>query len=142
VVQAAFGTVVWVVCGLAIVIGIVALIVSGRTWEDFGKGLFFRDEELSRVPRPDSAATRLERDKEIRDLLEARNARRARRGEPPIDVEEEFARLTAPRIDPELEAEIRDLVIARNHRRARLGKPPLDVEAEVSREITRLSDLG
>jgi DNA-binding FadR family transcriptional regulator len=140
-VQAAFGTVVWVVCGLAIVIGIAALVVSGKTWEDFGKGLFVRDQDLPRGPRPDSTAALLERDTEIRELLEARNARRRRRGEPPIDVEREFARLTAPRIDPELEAEIRQLVIARNNRRARLGKPPLDVEAEVSREIEKLGEL-
>ena len=51
-------------------------------------------------------------------MLEARNARRARRGEPPIDVDEELARLTAPAIDPELREEIRELVIARNPRRA------------------------
>ena len=74
-------------------------------------------------------------------MLEARNARRARRGEPPLDVDEEFARLTAPLIDPELRGEIRDLVIARNKRRERLGKPPLDVEAEIEREIAGLTDL-
>ena len=55
-------------------------------------------------------------------MLEARNARRARRGEPPVDVEEELAKLTAPRFDAELEAEIRQLVIARNYRRTRAGQ--------------------
>ena len=68
-----------------------------------------------------SAAAHPERDAEIRELLEARNARRARRGEPPLDVDEELARLTAPMIDPELRGEIRDLVIARNKRRERLA---------------------
>ena len=82
-----------------------------------------------------------ERNAEIRQMLEARNARRARRGEPPLDVEQELARLTAPMIDPELRGEIRDLVIARNKRRERLGKPPLDVEAEIEREIADLTDL-
>ena len=75
-------------------------------------------------------------------MLEARNARRARRGEPPVDVEEELAKLTATsRIDPELEGEIRQLVIARNYRRTRAGKPALDVDAEVEREIRELSAL-
>ena len=61
--------------------------------------------------------------------------------ETPVDVEEELARLTAPKIDAGLRAEIRDLVIARNHRRTRAGKPPLDVEAEIEREISKLSNL-
>ena len=137
--QSAFGTVVWVVCGASIVIAIAALIVTGKTWEDFGKGAFSLDREVPRGPRPGSGAAILERDIEIREMLEARNARRIRRGEPPIDVEEEFARLTAPQIDPELRQEIRDLVVARNHRRTRAGKPPLDVEAEIEREIERLN---
>jgi hypothetical protein len=76
-------------------------------------------------------------------MLEARNARRRRRGEAEVDVERELARLTAapPTIDAGLHQEIRDLVIARNHRRARQGKPPLDVEAEIEREIAGLSGL-
>ena len=74
-------------------------------------------------------------------MLEARNARRRRRGEPDLDVEAELARLTAPAVDDELRSEIRDLVIARNHRRARQGKPPLDVEAEIERQIAALNDL-
>ena len=73
-------------------------------------------------------------------MLEARNARKRRRGEPEIDVEAELARLTAPVIDDELRQEIRDLVIARNHRRARRGEPPLDVEAEVARQIAALTE--
>ena len=72
-------------------------------------------------------------------MLEARNARRRRRGEPEVDVEAELGRLTAPLADNELRAEIRDLVIARNHRRARQGKPPLDVEAEIERQIAELA---
>jgi hypothetical protein len=82
-----------------------------------------------------------ERDAEIRQLLEARNERRARRGEAPIDVDSELARLTAPAVDPELREEIRQLVVARNHRRVRAGKPPLDVEAEIEREIASLGEL-
>ena len=66
-----------------------------------------------------SAAALLERDTEIRELLEARNERRRRRGEPAIDVEAELKRLTAPGIDDELRAEIRDLV----HRAQRAPGP-------------------
>jgi hypothetical protein len=137
-VQAAFGTVLWIVCGLSIVAAGAALIVSGKTWEEYGKDRLMMDGERSREPKPGSAAAILERDMEIRQLLEARNLRRQRRGEAPMSVEQELRRLTASRIDPELHAEIRDLVIARNHRRARSGKPPLDVEAEIEREIADL----
>ncbi len=140
--QSAFGTVLWIVCGVGIVVAAISLVGIGKTWEEFGKNRLVWDNELNRGPATGSAAAQLERDIEIRQLLEARNARRARRGEPPIDVELELSRLTAaPAIDPALRAEIRDLVVARNHRRARAGKPPLDVEAEIEREIAGLSGL-
>jgi hypothetical protein len=74
-------------------------------------------------------------------MLEARNLRLRKRGEPEIDVESELRRLTAPVIDADLRAEIRDFVIARNARRARRGEPPLDVEAEIEREIAGLTGL-
>jgi hypothetical protein len=141
-VHAAFGIVVWVVCGLGLLAAFVALVLSGKTWEEFGKDRLLMEGESPTDPKPGSAAALLERDAEIRQLLEARNARRLRRGEPPIDIEEELRRLTAPAIDAGLRAEIRDLVIARNHRRARAGKPPLDVEAEIERQIAALGDLG
>jgi hypothetical protein len=141
VVQHAFGTVLWVVCALSAIGAFAALISGARTWKDYGKGGLTMDTDQSRGPAAGSAAANRERDVEIREMLEARNARRARRGEPPIDIEQELARLTAPMVDPELRNEIRDLVIARNHRRARLGKPPLDVEAEIEREIAGLTDL-
>jgi hypothetical protein len=139
--QAAFGTVLWVVCGLGIVIAFAALAMSGKTWEEFGKHQLLMDRDDSTSGRQGTAAAQLERDTEIRQLLEARNLRRQRRGQAPIDVELELQRLTAPKIDAELRAEIRDLVIARNHRRARTGKPPLDVEAEIEREILGLHGL-
>ena len=133
-----FNIVIWGVCILAVVIALVVLIASRNTWEDYGKGRFVMDHE---PPRSGSGAAIAERDDEIRQLLEARNARRQRRGEAPIDVEQELARLTAPAVDPELREEIRQLVVARNHRRARAGKPPLDVEAEIEREIADLQGL-
>ena len=139
--HSAFNVVVWVVCIVAVLIALAALIASRKTWEGFGKGKFVMDSDSARDAVPESGATAAERDVEIRQMLEARNARRVRRGEEPIDVEEELSRLTAPRIDPELRQEIRDLVKARNYRRGRAGKPPLDVEAEVEREVARLGDV-
>jgi hypothetical protein len=132
---------IWVVCGVGLLGAFAALIFSARTWEEYGKDRLLMDGDNAAGPKPGSAAALLERDTEIRQLLEARNARRIRRGEQPMDIERELARLTAPQIDPELRGEIRDLVLARNHRRARAGKPPLDVEAEIEREIEGLRNL-
>jgi hypothetical protein len=140
-VHGAFATVIWVVCIAAVVVALIALISSRKTWEDFGKDGLLLDSETTRGLRPAAGGALRERDEEIRQMLEARNARRARRGEPPVDVERELSRLTAPTIDPELRDEIRAHVKARNYRRTRAGKPPLDVEAEVEREIARLGDL-
>jgi len=135
-----FNIVIWVVCVLAVLIAFGALIFSRRNWEDYGKGGLVMDRETREVGDATAVA---ERDTEIRQLLEARNERRARRGEPPVDIEQELSRLTAPApaIDPALREEIRQLVVARNHRRVRAGKPPLDVEAEIEREISELSGL-
>jgi len=140
-VHSAFETVVWVVCGVGLLAAVAALIVSGRTWDDYGKDHLLMDSERSGEPGAGSSAALLERDAEIRQLLEARNLRRQRRGEQPLDIDEELRRLTAPAIDAELRAEIRDLVVARNHRRIRRGKPPLDIEAEIEREIAGLQGL-
>ena len=138
----AFGPVLFSVCGLSILGALVALISTRKTWEEYGKSSrLVMDRDLPNGAQLGSSAALLERDTEIRQLLEARNARRARRGEPPIDVERELARLTKPAIDAELRDEIRDLVVARNHRRVRAGKPPLDVESEVQRQIASLSTL-
>jgi hypothetical protein len=138
-VHAAFGTVVALVSCLGAVAALAALMSTGKTWQDYGKNSLLMDSESPAGPNPGSTAAQLERDAEIRQLLEARNARRARRGEPPLDVERELAQLTAATtVDAALRDEIRDLVIARNHRRARSGKPPLDVEAEVERQISDL----
>jgi hypothetical protein len=142
-VHAAFGTVVVVVSLIAIVLALIALARSNRTWSDYGKSGLIMDRDLPSDAAAGSPVAAQERDEEIRAMLEARNQRRARRGEPELDVEEEMARLAgetappSPDIDPELREEIRQLVEARNHRRVRAGKEPLDVEAEVKREIAR-----
>jgi hypothetical protein len=144
--HAAFGTVVLVVCGLAAMIAFLILLFGRKTWEDYGKGgLTF---ESDRTDPSDSPAGPAAADDEIRELLIARNARRERRGQHQLDVDEEISRLRIARrapdtdVDPELRSEIRELVIARSDRLVRAGKPPLDVDIEVEREITRLTSRG
>ena len=136
--QSAFPIVVFAVAIVGAIGAIVALVMSRRTWADYGKHHLLLDSEQ---PHRRPANATAERDDEIRQMLEARNARRRRRGEPEVDVEAELSRLTGPQIDDELRAEIRDLVVARNHRRARRGQPPLDVEAEIEHEIDGLSEI-
>lgn len=139
-VHASFNTVLWVVCVVALIVAVAALISTRQTWQDFGKNGLLMDSELKSPPAT-RAAPDQERDEEIRQMMAARNARRLRRGEAPLDVEEEIARLTPQKFDPALESEIRDLVKARNYRRVRAGKSPLDIEAEVQRELEKLSSL-
>ena len=80
-------------------------------------------------------------------MLEAKASRLRRRGEAPIDVEAEAARLLAPhaetppsrgRHDAELRAEVRQLVLVRNERRHAPRPEPLDVEAETERQLADL----
>ena len=82
---------------------------------------------------------------EVRQMLEAKAARREERGEPALDVEAESARLLAaaaehgpPAPDDELRDEVRQLVVARNERRRRAGLEPLDVAAETERQLAEL----
>jgi hypothetical protein len=94
-------------------------------------------------PRAGSAAAKAEADEEIRQMVEAKSARRVARGQAPLDVDAEIARLTQPaapaQADEGLRDEVRQLVIARNERRLRQGKEPLDVEAEVDRQLQDLA---
>ena len=138
--QDAFGIVIFVVVGISAVLAIVSLFFRGRIYDEIGRGGIGDDREISRAPENRSHPTgvELERDAEIRQMLEARNARHVARGEAEVDIEAELARLTAPAVDPALRAEIRDLVIARNARREAKGEPPLDVDAEIERQLREL----
>jgi len=119
----------------------------GGGWETMGGGPFAILNERPRKPvageqRVDPAIQAAE----VRQMLEAKSERRRQRGEAPLDVEAETARLLAaaeqPRgqdaIDAELQAEVRQLVVARNERRMREGLEPLDVEAETERQLADL----
>lgn len=122
---------------LALIGAVVALATSGGSYDRIGRGgLSIGDDRPAARGAPVRHVPAAERDAEIRQLLEARNMRRAARGEAPVDVEAELRALTAaPAADPELAAEVRQLVEARNARRAARGQPPLDVEAEVSKRM-------
>lgn len=132
----ALGTIVWVVAIGGAVVAIFTLAASGRSYRQIGGGGLVRDEDDA---RGDSAAAR---DDEIRQMLEARNARRERRGEAPLDVEAQIEALDrappAP-VDPELRDEIRAHVVSRNARRVRAGEDPLDVDEEIERRIRDLT---
>jgi hypothetical protein len=138
-VQSAFLWVVAGVCVVGVVGAIVALLTSRRDWAQYGSDRLLLDSEVRRAP-----VAQFERDEEVRQMLEARNAGRRRRGEAEVDVEAELARLTAladAGTDGDLRDEIRQLVVARNHRRARKGLAPLDVETEIARELSGLRDI-
>lgn len=134
---------------VAPLIGLVLKRVGGG-WSGYGAGPFsiLRDAPA----RPGAAATEVDpavQAAEVRQMLEAKAARRQARGEPALDVEAESARLLAAADagavaapDEELRAEVRQLVIARNERRLRAGLTPLDVTAETERQLAESSDAG
>jgi hypothetical protein len=129
-----FGTIIIVVAVVAVLLAAVSYWGSGRVYGDIGASDLVMQREVSSAP--DSAEAR----EEIRQMLEAKSARRQARGEAPLDVEAELASLTGPGAgdDPGLRDEVRQLVVARNERRLRQGKEPLDVEAEVERQLRAL----
>jgi hypothetical protein len=134
--QDAFGIVIFVVVAVSAVIAVVSLFYRGRLYDEIGRGGIGDDREI----RPAAASAggavdAAERDAEIRQMLGARNARAAARGEAEVDVEDELQRLTAPAVDPGLREEVRELVVARNRRREARGEAPLDIEAEVDRQL-------
>jgi hypothetical protein len=130
-----FGTVLIAVSVVAVLVAAVSYWGSGRIYSGLGSegGLEMRRE-------PPSPAESAEAREEIRQMLEAKSARREARGEPPLDVDAEVEALTRAQVgaDPELREEVRQLVVARNERRLRQGKEPLDVEAEVERQLRAL----
>jgi hypothetical protein len=127
----AFAIVLFVVVGVAAVAAIWALATSRGSYDQIGRGGMSIEER----PREAGGA---EREAEIRQMLEARNAIRTARGEEAHDVDAELRALTAEH-DPELREDVRAMVEATNARRAARGEEPLDVEAEIDR---RLRELG
>jgi hypothetical protein len=129
-----FGTIIIVVAVVAVLLAAVSYWGSGRMYGNIGASDLVMRRETS-TSAPDSAEAR----EEIRQMLEAKSARREARGEAPLDVDAEIEALTgAGGDDPGLREEVRQLVVARNERRLRQGKEPLDVEAEVERQLRAL----
>jgi hypothetical protein len=130
-----FGTIIIVVSIVAVLVATASYWGSGRMYRGIGASDLVMQRETA-TAAPDSAEAR----EEIRQMLEAKSARRAARGEAPLDVDAELEALTvgSPGADPGLRDEVRQLVIARNERRIRQGKEPLDVESEVDRQLRSL----
>ncbi len=142
--QSAFGIVLFVVVGVGVVLALVALVTSRSSYGQIGRGGLSIGEDRPLGPPQPGAGPPLtpgqaaEREAEIRQMLEARSARRAARGLEPGDVEAELRELLRPAVEPGIEAEVRELVVARNARRVSRGHEPLDVEAEVARRLGEL----
>lgn len=139
-VQEAFGNVLFVVVVLGVVVAGITLATSGKAYDEIGKNGLNDGTDRPAGGEGTDAASVAVRDEEIRQMLEAKNQRRVRKGQAPVDVDAEIAALTRTRIDPGLEEEIRALVESRNRRRLRQGKEPLDVEAEIARQIAEFSE--
>jgi len=130
----AFGIILISVSVVAVLAAAVSYWGSGGIYSKLGSS----DLEMRREA---PAATAAETREEIRQMLEAKSARREARGEAPLDIDAELAQLTSAPPgagDPALREEVRQLVIARNERRLRQGKEPLDVEAEIDRQLRDL----
>jgi hypothetical protein len=130
-----------------VVLPIAAILFAGAfaVLEELGKGGLAIDQVPPPPPSPpQTAAGRMEREQEIRQMVQARHDRQLARGQAPVDVDAEVSRLLNIDLDPgtatesqdaALREEVRQLVVARNERRAARGEPPLDVEAEIERQL-------
>jgi hypothetical protein len=135
----------------ALPIAAVAFARSGPAWRGIGKGPFAIEQSMPpprRMGQPAQPVDPALQAAEARQMLEAKSYRRQRRGEAPLDVDSEVARLLEspaaadPGLDTRLRSEVRGLVVARNERLMRAGQPPLDVEAETERQLRDLIGLG
>jgi hypothetical protein len=135
-----FGTVMIVVALVAAVVAVASYWGSGRVYSGLGRSGAMTLDDAPRPEPGDTAPTGPVAREEIRQMLEAKSARREARGEGALDVDAEMeALMRTPPADDALREEVRQLVVARNERRGRHGEEPLDVESEVDRQ---LRDLG
>ncbi len=146
------GDVILIVVLAAIPVALLSFVLgAGDALRQIGKGQFAVqfESDLPRGISDDAAsASPRGREDELRQLLEAKAYRQHARGEQPLDVEVELAKLLAgppaasQGADPQLVEEVRQLVLARNERRLRRGEEPLEVEFEVERQLRELDGLG
>src|SRR5512132_1960262 len=95
----AFGTVLIAITLVAVVVAVLSFWGSGKIYRGLGRsGAFTLEDEPA--PRATSAGfnpgTDAEAREEIRQMLEAKSARREARGEQPLDVDAEMADLLKP----------------------------------------------
>jgi hypothetical protein len=102
-VEDAFGTVVVVVAIVGAVVAVITLVGSGRSYRQIGRGGLThereddpgarpageREAEIAALQRPVVDASLRD---EVRELVVARNERRVRRGQAPLDVDAEVER--------------------------------------------------
>ena len=130
-----FSLVLILLCVVVLPVAAVAFARSGKAYDEIGKGRFAVDFDESGGA---------EHHEEIRQLVEAKAYRQARRGEEPVDVEAEVERLLNGEPEPAGERDAPPTpaaepsggaadVLAKNESRERRGEEPLDVEAEVDR---------
>jgi hypothetical protein len=162
--HAAFPFVLFGSIALFVVLGVISMLTRNNLYDQIGQGglTLGDDRSAGRAASEsdgalDGAAAygsepRAEREREIRQMLQARSDRLVRRGERPLDIDAELAKLEgADRFgagalggaggashDSGLTLEVRQLVVARNERRRRQGQPALDVDAEVARTLAEL----
>ncbi|HEY3828649.1 MAG TPA: hypothetical protein VGL57_05585 [Solirubrobacteraceae bacterium] len=137
-----------------VVSGLLSMISRPNLYDQIGQGGLSdvrEDRVASDALRERSvrlAAERAESEQDVRQMLQARNARLERDGQPPLDVEAELLRLdilAANQPDDRAEdlvEEVRQLTIARNERRARQGLELLDVDDEIQRAMGELELVG
>lgn len=89
-----------VIIGVVLLVAPIAAIAfagSGAVYREIGKGAFAMDHDRSASGSDlGPAMSRAAREVEVRQLLEAKAFRQRARGETPIDVDAELARVTGP----------------------------------------------
>jgi hypothetical protein len=159
--QAAFPYVLFGSIALFVLLGVLSMLTRNNLYDQIGQGgLTLGDDRSAGHGYSESddgldgvggfAEPSAEREREIRQMLQARSDRLVRRGERPLDIDAELAKLEgtdrfeagalgdAPH-DSGLALEVRQLVVARNERRRRQGQAPLDVETEIARTLAELN---
>jgi hypothetical protein len=90
-VEDSFGTVLIAIAVVAAVVACISYIGSGAIYRGLGRtGLALDEPDPRPAPRPDAGDPALR--EEVREVVIAGNERRARRGQPPLDVEREIDR--------------------------------------------------
>jgi hypothetical protein len=159
--HAIFPIVMFGAIALFVVLGVVSMFTRNNLYDQIGQGGLTLGEDRSAGrgfsefdgtiapagPADLGSDSHAEREREIRQMLQARSDRLVRRGERPLDVDAELAKLEQAdgfgagalggggSHDSGLALEVRQLVLARNERRRRQGQPALDVDAEVARTL-------